>query len=243
MRKKVLLFFLTFSVLAFTINAEDNTGAENISGFKPRLNGFIEYGYNYTWRSYCNIEASANLPFNPYFDMDAVLHYSTADLYTLGADLRPKFPLPVGELYLETKMIYRAITRNQMQNLSAALSLGYRHDHVRVQLGAYSIMLAEFDRNWHGNTEVFIEAPSLLYAIEVWVRPQANPWNINLRVSNYNDYSIERVWQPLFALGGRYDINEHVRVLAEAECKPTGMFHLDASFYGITARVGASYKF
>ncbi len=228
------------AILPFIVMAEE---AEQEFKFRPQINAFVEYGYNYTWRNYGNLEVKALMPVNKHFEVDAVAHFSTANVYSLGADFRPVFPLPTGDLYLETKLAYRAIVRNRMQNLSAAFSVGYRMDYVRFQLGAYSIMFAEFNRNWHGDTEVFIEAPSMLYALEVWVRPQTSIWNINLRVSNYNDYSIERVWQPLFALGGRYDFNRHLKLLAEVECKPTGMFHLDASFYGITARVGVGYKF
>lgn len=235
--RKLLFAFLTILPLALHAEEADN----NI--FRPQVNVFAEYGYNYTWRHYADLGLQALMPINKHFELDAIAHFSTANIYTVGADFRPLFPLTVGDLYLETKLSYRAIVRNQIQNLSGAFSIGYRMDYVRVQLGAYSIMFAEFNRDWHGNSEVFIEAPSLLYALEVWVRPQSSIWNINLKVSNYNDYSIERLWQPLFAIGARYDFNQHLKLLTEIECKPTGMFHLDASFYGITGRIGVGYKF
>lgn len=234
---------LTVCLLALLPMLSFAHSADSSSGFHPQLNAYLEYGYNYTWRSYGDLEVQAQLPINPYFEMDAVAHLSTANLYTLSADLRPKFPLPYGNMYVETKLIYRAVVRNRIHNMSSALSIGYKCDYVRFQLGAYIIMFGEFNRDWHSNTEVFIEAPSMIYALEAWVRPQTSVWNLNLRISNYNDYSIERVWQPLFAIGGRYDINNHLKMLAEVELKPTGMFHLDASFYGITARVGVGYKF
>ena len=238
MKKQITLLLFSLLPLLSVAKTTDTT-----SEFHPQLNVWLEYGYNYTWRNYGNLELQAQLPLNPYFEMDAAAHLSTANVYSISADFRPKFPLPYGHLYLETKLVYRAVARNQIHNMSSAFSFGYRCDYVRFQLGAYLIMFGEFNRDFHGNTEVFIESPSITYALEAWVRPQTSVWNMNLRISNYNDYSIERAWQPLFAIGGRYDINQHLKVLAEVECKPTGMFHLNASFYGITARVGVGYKF
>ena len=223
-------------LLSLSINAQNYS-------FKPQICAFLEYGYNYTWAHYGNAELQVNLPVNPYFEANAMTHLSTANVYSFAANARPQFPLSVGKIYLETKFTYRAIVRNQMQDLSAAFSIGYQMDYVRFQIGTYSKMFAEFNRNLHSNTEIFIEAPSLLYALEIWVRPQDNPRNINLRIANYNDYSIERMWQPLFALGGKYSLNNNLAIIAEAELKPTGMFHLDASFYGITTRAGIAYQF
>jgi len=58
-----------------------------------------------------------------------------------------------------------------------------------------------------------------------------------------DDYQMERMWQPLFMIGAWYDVTDHWRINMGVQCKPTGMFHLDATFYGATLRAGFSYKF
>ena len=60
---------------------------------------------------------------------------------------------------------------------------------------------------------------------------------------NMTDYQIERVWQPMFMANGRYNINEHWQVNLSALCKPTGMFHLNAKYYGAEVRAGFAYQF
>lgn len=62
-------------------------------------------------------------------------------------------------------------------------------------------------------------------------------------ISNVDDYQMERMWQPLFMVGAWYDVTNNWRLNFGVQCKPTGMFHLDATFYGATARAGFTYRF
>lgn len=208
-----------------------------------RLKGYVGYGYNFTWGSYADFDIVSRIPLNPYFEMDAGVQLSTANVYTLSFDARPKFPLPVGEMYLDTRLLYKIVARNKIHDVAASFGLGYRMDYVDVQIGAFTRFMNEFGRPWHSESEIVGEPISMHYSIEVFVRPQTSPWNLSMRIANYDDFQLERVWQPLFMLGGRYSPLSHLDLLAEVECKPTGMFHLDASFYGIKARLGAAWTF
>lgn len=210
---------------------------------KPvELRAFATYGYNYTWEHYGNFDFLVRVPLNRHFELDAAAELSTANLYTLSADARPLFPLTVGELYIDTRLLYRAVVRNRMHELSASLGLGYRMDYVDVQLGVYTRSMFEFNRDWHSEDEIVTEPFGFLYSIEVFVRPQSSNWNLSFRISDTDDFQIERMWQPLFMIGGRYSPTERLSVLMQAQCKPTGMFHLNASFYGAQFRAGISYK-
>lgn len=210
---------------------------------KPvELRAFATYGYNYTWEHYGNFDFLARVPLNRHFELDAAAELSTANLYTLSADARPLFQLAVGELYIDTRLLYRAVVRNRMHELSASLGLGYRMDYVDVQLGVYTRNMFEFNRDWHSEDEIVTEPFGFLYSIEVFVRPQSSNWNLSFRISDTDDFQIERMWQPLFMIGGRYSPTERLSVLMQAQCKPTGMFHLNASFYGAQLRAGISYK-
>ena len=115
-------------------------------------------------------------------------------------------------------------------------------DYVDVQLGVYTRSMFEFNRDWHSEDEIVTEPFGFLYSIEVFVRPQSSNWNLSFRISDTDDFQIERMWQPLFMIGGRYSLTERLSVLMQAQCKPTGMFHLNASFYGAQLRAGISYK-
>lgn len=215
-------------------------------GFGERhysLSAMAEYSYNTTWGHHGNFDVQALMPFNPHFEMEAKLQFSTANVHTMALQFRPKFELPVGEMFLETDVLYRAVARNRIHDFTAALGVGYRMDHVSVTLGVFSRVMDDWDRDWHSNETYVVEPFNLLYRIEVFCRPQNNPWNLSFMFSNVDDYQLERMWQPLFSVGAWYDVNNHWRLNFAAQCKPTGMFHLDASFYGATLRAGFSYRF
>jgi hypothetical protein len=236
MKKGILFLTLLYPLWLFAGNP----------GFGERhysLSAMAEYSYNTTWGHHGNFDVQALMPFNPHFEMEAKLQFSTANVHTMALQFRPKFELPVGEMFLETDVLYRAVARNRMNDFTGALGVGYRMDHVSVTLGVFCRVMDDWDRDWHSNETYVVEPFNLLYRIEVFCRPQNNPWNLSFMFSNVDDYQLERMWQPLFSVGAWYDVNNHWRLNFAAQCKPTGMFHLDASFYGATLRAGFSYRF
>ncbi len=236
--KKTLLILL-LSALSATLSAAN-------PGFGDRrysVSGMVEYSYNKTWGHHANFDIQSLMPINLHFEMEARLQFSTANVHSGALQLRPKFELPVGELFLETDVYYRAFARNRIGDITAALGVGYRMDYVSITLGVFSRVIDDWNRSWYTDESFVVEPFNLLYRIEVFCRPQNNNWNLSFMFSNIDDYQMERMWQPLFGIGAWYDINEHWRLNFMAQCKPTGMFHLDATFYGATGRVGFTYRF
>lgn len=236
MRKIFLLF--AFVPMCLWAAAKPGFGERKYS-----ITGMAEYSYNTTWGHHGNFDIQALMPINPHFEMEAKLQFSTANVYTGGLQIRPKFELPVGELFIETDVMYRAIARNRVGDITAALGIGYRMDYISITLGVFSRVLNDWDRSWYSDESFVVEPFNLLYRVEVFCRPQNNNWNLSFLISNVDDYQMERMWQPLFAVGAWYDITDHWRLNFGAQCKPTGMFHLDATFYGATFRTGFSYRF
>lgn len=210
---------------------------------KYSLSGMVEYSYNKTWGHHANFDIQSLMPINAHFEMEARLQFSTANVHSGALQIRPKFELPVGELFVETDVYYRAFARNRIGDITAALGVGYRMDYVSITLGVFSRVIDDWDRSWYNDESFVCEPFNLLYRLEVFCRPQNNNWNLSFMFSNIDDYQMERMWQPLFGLGAWYDINEHWRLNFMAQCKPTGMFHLDATFYGAIGRVGFTYRF
>ena len=215
-------------------------------GFGDRrytVSGLVEYGYNTAWSHHANFDIQGLMPFNPYCEMEARLQFSTANVYSGALQIRPKFELPVGEMFLETDIYCRAVRRNEVTDITAALGLGYRMDYVSITLGVFARVLDDWNRDWHTNDTYVVEPFNLLFRLEVFCRPQNNPWNLSFIFTDVDDYQMERMWQPLFAVKAYYDVKEHWRLNFGVQCKPTGMFHLDATFYGANARAGFSYRF
>ena len=201
------------------------------------------YGHNLTYGSFANFDLGAYMPLNTHFEMQANVRMSTANTYAVGVQMRPKFALPVGEMYIEDRLLTSFIRREQFLDFVHALSVGYRMQYVNVQLGMTNrVMLPPTYELSSGDTFV-CEPFDLLYRLEVYVRPATSVWNLSLALANVDEYQIERMWQPMFYLGGWYDIDEHWRISLQGKLKLAGMFHLNAHYYASEVRVGAEYKF
>lgn len=202
-----------------------------------------DYSYNRTYASHGNIEVLSSLPVNPYVELEGKLRLSTANLYTANVTVRPKFPVPVGELFLDVELCYNAIARSRQWDFVTAFSLGYRMDYVSVEVGFFSRVMDVYHREWHSEEAYNVEPFNLLYRLQVNTRPYTENWNLWFALTNKDDFTFERMWAPFFQIGARYDVNEHWRILLDSELKLSGMFHLNAEFYSAYLRAGFSYRF
>lgn len=235
--KKSILIFSTWLV-ALGAMAQVQPGDEQYA-----VSLHVGYGHNLTYGSHANFDIDAYLPINKHFDMQASVRTSTANFYTAGVQLRPKFVLPVGELYLEDRLMLRFVSRDSFRDFVHALSVGYMMQYVNVQVGMANRIITPLPYTKRSGDEMILEPFDAVYRVEAFVRPQTSSWNISLCLSNMDNYQVERMWQPMFYLGGWYDINEHWRVRLSGKMKLAGMFHLNAHYYGAELRAGAEYRF
>ena len=238
MKKIFLIFALCSLFLASTAMAQVQPGDTTYS-----VSLHAGYGHNLTYGSMANFDIDAYLPINKHFDMQASVRTSTANFYTAGVQLRPKFVLPVGELYLEDRLMMRWVNRDSFRDFVHAFSVGYKMQYVNVQVGMANRIITPLPYTKRSEDEMILEPFDAVYRVEAFVRPQTSPWNISLCLSNMDNYQVERMWQPMFYLGGWYDINEHWRVRLSGKMKLAGMFHLNAHYYGAELRAGAEYRF
>lgn len=241
--KKILFLLAVLCTTSILAQGQEKPDYRGFGDSRFNLSFLPEYGYNRTWGSMANFNLKALLPLNPYFEADARVQLSTANVYTAHLVLRPKFTLPAGELFIDGGLYYRAAVRSNQWNFVGAVSLGYRMDYISAQVGFYSRVMDSYRREWHSETAYNCEPFNLLYRLQVWARPQRENWNISLAITNVDDFQYERMWAPFFQLEGRYDINDHWRINVETELKLAGMFHLNAEFYSAYARAGFTYRF
>lgn len=201
------------------------------------------YAHNLTYGSYANFDVDAYMPVAQHFEMQSNVRLSTANTYAIGVQLRPKFTLPIGEMYLEDRLLMNIIKRYEYSDFVQSLSVGYRMQYVDVQVGMSTRVIIPMPYEYFTGDELICEPFDLIYRVEAFVRPKTSPWNISLCVANLDNYQVERMWQPMFYLGGWYDINEHWRVILSGKMKLAGMFHLNAHYYGAELRAGAEYQF
>ena len=201
------------------------------------------YGHNLTYGSFATLDIDAQLPINQYFEAEANLRTSTANVHTLGVQLRPKFALPVGELFLEDRLMANFLLRDHVNEFAHAISLGYRMQYVSAQLGFFSRVMVPMPYERNSDNASISEPFKLLYRVEAFVRPATSSWNLAVAISNVDDYMMERPWTPMLYLRGWYDVNNHWRLHLAGKYKNAGMFHMNAHYYASELRVGAEYRF
>lgn len=236
--KQKSVFILTFLCLALSAVAQVQPGDSQYS-----VSLHAGYGHNLTYGSYANFDVDAYMPINQHFDMQANVRTSTANFHTMGVQLRPKFILPIGELYIEDRLLMRFVSRDSFRDFVHALSVGYKMQYVNVQVGMATRIITPLPYSNRSEDEMILEPFDAVYRVEAFVRPQTSPWNISLCLSNMDNYQVERMWQPMFYLGGWYDITKHWRVRLSGKYKLAGMFHLNAHYYGAEVRAGVEYRF
>lgn len=229
---KKTLVFLTALILCRTARAWEPCS----SGYELSLNAV--YGHNTSWNHYGGADLSAYLPIHRHFEAEAFTQYMSAGDFTASLSVRPKYALPVGELFLDGGVCYKMLHKYRSSDFCAGLSFGYRMDYVNAQLGIFTRKMTDMDGGGSQN-----EAINLLYRVSFKVRPATSVWNLGGGLSNFTEFEYERPWQPIFFIDACYRINRHLRAEASVHVKPTGIFHLTAGYYGIRTALGITYTF
>ena len=169
MKKSILIFITWLMALGVIAQVQPTDTTYSVSLH-------VGYGHNLTYGSYANFDIDAYLPINRHFDMQANIRTTTANFYTVGVQLRPKFALPVGELYLEDRVMARWVVRDDINDFVHALSLGYMMQYVNVQVGMSTRIIIPQPYTFHTDDELIVEPFNVIYRVEAFVRPQTSPW-------------------------------------------------------------------
>ena len=195
-------------------------------------------GQNRTWAGYGGGALQASLPVWEHLDIQAGLQGLSSGVMTGLLHIQPVFPLKEGELFADVTGYYGGFYKYSTKEWLAGGSFGWRNAHVSAQVGLSVRWI--LDRNGAGK---IVEPIDPLYRIAYRLKTDDAPWNLTGGMANYTRYQVERAMQPVFFLEGRYRLSQQLSLIGEVNIKPTGMFHLTATWYGFSAGLGISYRF
>ena len=199
-------------------------------------------GYNYTHQWYGGADVKGVLRVDN-VDFSLNIEALTTKTFSFGLTVTPSFEVcRNGFVFLDGTMHSRLFSKYDVCEFVYAGSAGFRMRHFSVQFGFFSRTIEDIGRDWHSLENYVVEPFNLLYKVSISIMGYDNPWDVYLVGSDYTEFEYERMWEPIFTLGGRYDFKDRWSAVAEGTLKPSGMFHLDASFYSATLRVGVKYK-
>ena len=201
------------------------------------------YAYNETYEHYGAFSIDAFLPIHRYFEGELNVRALTANSYDFGGKFRPKFYLPVGELYLETQLLYNLIARNELHGMCGAFSIGYRMDYIQIHIGYGTRSFWPLFKSTHTSETSVHEPHNLVYYLEVFARPHTSSWNLSACITDMTEYQMERMFTPMFIVNSYCNIGHHWRLRLRALCKPVGLSNYAPSFYGAEGTIGLNYRF
>jgi len=239
MKKKLLLLLMcAFPLMVFAQEKQERKVSGDLT-----VQGVL--GYNTTWKWYGGGDIKGALHLNKInFNLD--FEGLSSNVFSIGLTASPYFNVcKNGQVFLDGTMHSRIFSCNKAYEFIYSGSAGFRMRHFSVQVGVFAKVIDAIGRDWHSVDNYIVEPFNVLYRIAVSIKGFDNPWDIYFVGANYNEFEYERVWQPIFTMGGRAAVgkSKKLSIVAEGTLKPTGMFHLDATFYAAWLKVGVNYKF
>lgn len=200
-------------------------------------------GYNTAWGAYAGADVVARATAGEHLEASAVFEGLTSGTLACGVSARPKLNFAAGTLYLDAGVLYRASNPNCIFDFVMFESIGWQMKHLDARVGLFTRTMGSMARDIHTTEEMVTEPFNLLYRIEGKLKGDDSRWDIWGGLTDFSLFEYERHWEPFFFVGGRYAIADGMQIFLQADLKPAGMFHLNASFYGILCRAGVTYSF
>ena len=206
------------------------------------LRSYVEYGYTRTEGNGCALALMGDYQFSDRFKMgiglNCALGYPLAlNLYWQNDLLQAK----CGTLYLENRYLYRLFPNYKLQEFNGVLDLGWKNRHFNFQLGLCNRFIAEIPLRKDGGMGTIFEPMNVVFSVEGNVFDQSHPWNIGGRISNFDDFLIERVSIFIYCIKGYYELDDGLRLTGEVCIHPCSSLNLSAQPNGVAARVGISW--
>ena len=199
-------------------------------------------GYSSTYKWYGGADLKGNLRID---NIDVSLNFEalTAKTFSMGLTVRPNFEVcKNGVLFAEGTMHSRIFGKYKVYEFVYAGSVGFKMRHFLAQVGVFSRTIDALGREWHSLDNYITEPFNLLYKLTISVMGFDHQWDVYLTGGNFNDFEYERMWEPIFSLGSRYDLKEKWSLVAEGTLQSAGMFHGTVKLYEGILRIGVNYK-
>ena len=236
---KKRLFFLLICLFSMTVLNAQETRKHVISA-DVAAQGLVGYNTTYNWYEGLDLKGVLHID-NTDFTLN--IEALTEKTFSLGLTGSQAFRVcDNGYVFVDGTIHTRVFPQYDVYEVVYAGSVGYKMRHFSVQMGMFSRTIDMISRSWHSLDSPVTEPFNLLYKFKYSIMGFDNKWDINLTLANYNDYEYERMWEPMFSMGGRWDFKDRWSAVAEGTLKPAGQFHGTIKFYDAVLRVGVMYK-
>ena len=238
MSRKHIIFLLFCLIHTVFMNAQE-AKKQSLSA-DVMAQGVVGYNLTYKWYGGTDLKGVLHLN-NTDFSLD--FEALTAKTFSLGFTASQAFKVcRNGFVFLDGTLHSRIFAQYKTYEFVYAASAGFRMRHFSVQAGVFSRTIDAFGRSWHSLQNYVTEPFNLLYKVKLSAMGFDHQWDVYAIAANYNEYEYERMWEPIFSLGGRWDFKERWSAVAEGTLEAAGIFHGTVKFYEAILRIGIKYK-
>lgn len=228
--------FLSVILLFSVVSAMAQDGRRHRVSADVTAQGLVGYSNTRHWYGGLDLKGVLHVDNT---DLSLDFEALTEDTYSIGMTASQAFEVcRNGFVFLDGTLHSRVFSNYKTYEFVYAGSAGFRMRHFSAQFGIFARIIDALGRDWHSLGNYIAEPFNLSYKVKISIMGFDNPWDIYLVGSNYTDYEYERMSEPIFSLGGRYDFNGRCGMVAEGTLKPAGMMHGAVRFYGAVVRVG-----
>lgn len=202
----------------------------------------IGYSYNRILSSNRNYIIGAYIPFSNMNETEVAAQFSSANVYNLSLILRQKYALPVGEIFLEERILDDIVSRSNINDLSMNFLVGYRKEYFLCQVGTSFRIMSCLNPSGTTKYDYITEPWMISYRIEAFARPQRSVWNLSAAISNIDRFLHERNFQPFVEINATYRASNRLRLAWCNRIEEAGSVALSSEFHGITSTLGILYS-
>lgn len=233
MKCKKLITFIFLPAALFSVAQVKTTGYLDFGSNQAEPSVYFRSGINgsYQWNK---TTAEAGFLMNL---------KSENDLFFSGYRLVVTQEFAIKQIPFSAQAFYTQTFDEMLRETNWGLAAGKQWKHVDLMLGTYFKTYAY--RNSAIETygieeenESISESFNLLYRATFSLKPAEHPWNASLTVTNTDYFTFSQETNPLFNLGGYYKINPVITVFAESWIELSGIFNINASYFGYYIRSG-----
>lgn len=234
--KKIAIFIL-LSISTTIVSAQSNKPSFNIGASAVA-------GYNHAWGAFAGSQLYGDMTIGNHLEVGARFEGLSSNVFSAALKVSPKINLPAGCIYLSTDLLYRNFFRSRTMDVVGAGVIGWKMEHLNVNIGMFSRIIGHLDTAWSSNEDRYnLEPFNMCYRVEAFLRKYDSKWNLYAGISNVSPFQYEIFWAPYFYLGGWYRFNDHLKLYANVDLQQSGMFHLSAQFFGVRTNIGVNYQF
>ena len=145
-------------------------------------------------------------------------------------------------LWLVTYCLWRRFPSWRTNEFSSRIGLRLIRNGWSVQMGLAWRTMTQAGVNWLNHSTDFLFEPfNLMYEVcHTWRLGKRKEWAVSARVSDFDDFVMDRAYQPQFSVEGRWKVRQHAELFGRAVVHPTGMFSLSANYYEAMMNIGVN---